>query len=205
MVFCNHCGNPIASENAQFCPRCGAPRPASANPQGYSTPGPYPVGRYPGQPGYPAPPAPPFGMKWLHFLIYFSLFAGAAIGFVYGILYLTGGIYNTFGSAPRDVYATFPGLQAVDVGAGVLYAVLAGFSIYTRFRLSGFRANGPVCLTILYAGGIVLSLIYTLAAHAVIGWNGEVASDVIASVMPTFAVLCLNLSYFKKRQSLFCN
>lgn len=203
MVFCSHCGNPIESENAQFCPRCGAsrtPSPAPANPQEFYYPG-----KYTDYPGYPAPPAPQPGMKWFKFLIYFSLFAGAALNFVYGVLYLTGEIYNIFGSSSRDVYATFPGLQAVDVGAGVLYAALAGFSIYTRFRLSGFRTNGPVCLTILYAGGIILSLIYTLAAHAVIGWDGEAASDVIVSVMPTFAVLCANLAYFKKRQSLFCN
>lgn len=203
MAFCNHCGHPIESEAAQFCPRCGAPRKQSP---GYAPMAPNnPPSNPPYSPYPPAPPAPQLGMKWFKFLIYFSLFAGAAVDFVNCVLYLTGGMYSIYGVSPREMYAAFPGLQAVDVVAGILSAGIAGFSIYTRFRLAGFRANAPLCLTILYAAGIAFSLIYTLASHAVTQWNADAASDVIVSVMPTFAVLCVNQGYFKKRQSLFCN
>ena len=61
----------------------------------------------------------PLGMKWYKFLIYFALFAGAFVNFIYGINYISGGIYvvETNGLTTADtVYKLYGvGLQVVDI------------------------------------------------------------------------------------------
>lgn len=219
MAFCSKCGGSIEPENAQFCPRCGAPRsappvytpPAPVNPpvqQQYhgNYPNQYPP-QYPPQP-YPPMPVPQLGMKWYKFLIYFSLFAAAVLDLINGFLYLTGQIYalQSAGTiSPEVVYAMWGSLRALDVTVGILYLGLALVAIYTRFRLSDYRADGPTCLTIMYAAAAIVTLLYSLIFQAIVQVDIETMSSTITSLMTSIAMICVNHTYFRKRKALFTN
>ena len=94
-TFCSKCGAQIESEEQQFCSHCGEKIKrqtdvSSASPINDETPiqmnesasiaqNPYVVAN---QPVFQHP------MKWFKFLIYFALFFGAVINFVFGFNYI---------------------------------------------------------------------------------------------------------------------
>lgn len=150
MKYCSSCGSQLNNENQQFCSNCGAKLcadPAINEQNTVTSQTPYPQQQVIQNPVYQAQNmnATP-SMKWFKFLIYFALFAGAVINLAYGITYISGDIYEiqTNGQATSEmVYSLFSGLKAVDVFYGVVMILIGGFSIFTRFRLSQYRKNGP--------------------------------------------------------------
>ncbi len=193
MSFCKSCGTQIENENAQFCPKCGT---AITQPQQQWTPD-YATGT----------PTEQFKMKWYKWLIYFVLFAGALLNFVNGFNYITGGIYFTQSDGKvtaEEVYSLLgEGLKTVDVAFGIALIAIAAFGIYTRFRLAKFKANGPMCLYILYGAGLVASLVYNIAAASFV--EGSFTSDIVTSIVGPAIVIWVNYVYFNKRKSLFIN
>lgn len=146
-------------------------------------------------------------MKWFNFLIYFSLFFGAVINFVFGFNFLTGGIYfvQSDGQVSADmVYSMFDGLKAVDIIYGILMIALAGFSIYTRFRLSKYKANGPMCICMVYGASAGIALLYIIAVSVITGESRLIGSNVV-SIIASVVLIVLNYIYFNKRKELFVN
>lgn len=156
----------------------------------------------------PSEPIVQYKMKWFKFLINFSLFFGAFINLVNGFNYITGGIYfaQTDGRVTAEmVYSTFgSGLKVLDVIQGVLLIVMAGFAIYTRFRLAKFKVNAPLCVYILYGAGAGLTLLYNVALLVVTGVNQFTVGS-IGSLAVSVGFLLLNYAYFTKRKALFVN
>ncbi|MGN0573915.1 MAG: zinc-ribbon domain-containing protein [Acutalibacteraceae bacterium] len=215
MKFCSKCGVQLGDE-IQFCHNCGskveAPAETSAPVENvvYNSPI---YGQQPPQNQYyvPAEPIAQHSMKWYKFLIYFSLFLGAIINLINGLIYMTGGIYYVLsnGESSADIVYGFygGGLKALDVTYGILLIAFAGFGIYTRSRLAKYKSNGPKCICILFVAGAVLTLLYNIALIAVTGLdfgemiNGEDCGSIGASI----GMAVYNYYYFKKRKDLFVN
>lgn len=145
-------------------------------------------------------------MKWFEFLINFALFAGAVINLAYEITYISGDIYEiqTNGQATSEmVYSLFSGFKALDVFYGFIMILIGGFSIFTRFRLSQYRKNGPY-FCMFYTGiGAGLSLIYSIAVMSISGVNR--VATVVVSVIISAVFIIFNIKYFGKRKKLFTN
>ena len=220
MSFCSNCGSAM-NDGDQFCQVCGQPAGAQQQPA-YPVPSqtPYNPGQTPYQPVQtPYNPTPYNGsyvyrperpMNWFKFLIYFSLFAGAVLNAINGILMLTGAQY---GSDAADVYAMMPSLKTVDTLFGLTSIATAALQIYTRFQLSGFKRNALTFLTACYGIVAALSLAYLLAASTIIndfantfGVEGYAlsASD-FSSILSPIVFCVINYVYFKKRADLFVN
>ena len=202
-MFCTNCGSQVA-DGARFCTSCGAAIPAAA-PQ-------------PAQPQYqqpqPAQPqsqyqqpiqTPTQGMKWFHFLIYFGLFAGAVINVINGIMAITGAQYD--GSA-KLVYRMIDGLQTLDVIYGLALLATAALGIYARFRLAGYRKNGPHMLIVVYLVVAIAQLVYLIGLYVVlpeIVMDAVDTSSVIGGIIGSGIAVAINTTYFKKRAHLFVN
>lgn len=227
-MFCRNCGNNL-DEGVSFCAACGTPVQAAPTEQPAPQPAPQPVQQpvyqqpvyqqptYQ-QPTYqnPAYQQNPTGyapvvfvqempMKWYKFLIYFSLFASAVLNLINGIGMLTGTIYQ--GQADL-VYAVFDGLKGLDTFMGVFALALAGFAIFVRFQLSGYKKIAPRLLLILYIGVVVFDLSYIIGLGSVLP---EMAMDMIdttsfySSMISSAVFAVVNFIYFKKRAHLFVN
>lgn len=194
-MYCPNCGS-YNPDQAPSCGQCNAPLNASApnaNHPNYQQP-------YYQQPTS-APATPELPMKWFKFLIYFALFFGAIANIATGANTLTGKIYPN----PDAVYSTYSGLQAIDIYMGVACFVLAAMGIITRFRLSGYRKDGPSFLIALYILTAVLNVLYVVAIvlFTSLSFNDLNTTTVITSVITSAIMVVCNKTYFDKRKALF--
>ena len=190
-MFCPHCGKNL-QDTAAFCAHCGQPVQQPEQPTD-------PVILPPD----PAPILPP--MKWFKFLIYFSLFAGAVLNFINGITTMLG---TQYGEYKQLVYSTFGALRFFDLFCGIYLIALAVFSIYTRFRLAGFRANAPRLLMIVYIAAAVYALLQTAGSMAILpqdSWADIDFTSVISSLVSSMIWIAVNNKYFQNRAFLFVN
>lgn len=218
-MFCRNCGNNLP-EGTSFCTACGTPIQAAPAEQPAPQPVQQPVYQQPvyqqpnyqqnpyQQPVYQQPPVvfvQEMPMKWYKFLIYFSLFASAVLNVINGLGLLTGTIYQ--GQADL-VYATFEGLKGLDTFVGIFSLALAGFAVFVRFQLSGYKKLAPRLLLILYIGVIVFDLVYIIGMGTVLP---DIAMDMIdtssfySSMISSAVFAIVNYIYFKKRAHLFVN
>ena len=105
----------------------------------------------------------------------------------------------------ESVYAFFDGLQAVDLIFGLGSLALAGFAVYTRFQLAGFKKGSPKLLLMTYIFSCVLGLAYVLAVGAIIGMGDMNFASPIVSVIGAVIAVIVNKIYFDKRAHLFTN
>lgn len=175
-MYCKNCGTKL-SENATFCTVCGEPvdntAPLPADPATL------PQNTYP--------------MKWHKFLIYFQLFAAALIS-LYNAVVCFRAVFLGLG-----VFGPWNAFYAIG---GVISVVLAVWAIYVRFRLAGFRKNGPKLYILFLAINCVFQVL-----NLVISFGGDITttSSAIGSVMSSALMLVLTNIYYKKRAELFVN
>ena len=230
--FCTNCGarvaqggnTPVNQPNGQQQTYAQQPynqQPYNQQPYNRQPYNQQPYNRQPyGQPQRPvSQPSNTVGghpMAWYKFLIYFSLFAGAVLNAVSGIMSLTGANYHEDGSDYSEVfYKFFPGLQTVDIIFGILCIALAAFGIYVRFRLSGYCANGPKMLSLLYTAVAAMNVVYLIALYIVI--SGSAIGDrvdfseivnvgaIVSNSAVSIAMIGINKKYFDNRKELFVN
>lgn len=175
-MYCKNCGTKLP-ENAIFCTVCGEPVDNAASLP--ADPATLPQNTYP--------------MKWHKFLIYFQLFAAALIS-----------LYNAV-ECFRTVFlglGVFDPWNVVYAIAGVICVVLAVWAIYVRFRLAGFRKNGPKMYILFLAINCVFQVL-----NLVIVFGGDITttSSAIGSVGAGVLMLVLTNIYYKKRADLFVN
>ena len=200
MKYCMKCGNPTDDEMQKFCMKCGTALEDETEVIYNNSRESLDILET------------KYSMKWFKFLIYFSLFAGAAINISNGINRITGFIYSMHSSgelSAETVYA-FWGmpLRILDISFGLLYFGLAAFSIVTRFRLSGYKKNGPKFLYILYGANLISSLAYCVGLTFIIGDTSifiEIFGSDIGALVITCVVFYVNYKYFSKRKELFIN
>ena len=227
-MICPICGATV-DNGAQFCPNCGTVFASAAAPQQpqqyqqqqypYQQPQQqqYPYQQYqqqqypyqqPQQYPYQQPntlnnQAPAVGMKWFKFLIYFGLFAGAVMNALSAVTFLTGSMY---GVNPNMVYAVFGDLKTLDMLVGILLLAVAALGIFTRFRLSGYRKNGPAMLNVTYLAAVVTQVIYIIGVLSILpeeAFQYLNFTSVGASIAVSVVMVFVNTAYFKKRKYLF--
>ena len=110
--------------------------------------------------------ATPLGMGWYKFLIYFGLFAGALLNFLYGINYVTGGVYFVESNGlitAEDVYDFYgEGLLFVDILFGLILIGLTVFGLLLRNKLAKFKPDAPQLLYYYYGVSAGASLLYSI-------------------------------------------
>lgn len=144
------------------------------------------------------------GMKWFKFIIWVQLFLNAILNVREGIIGLTGAQYD--GMAER-VYRFYENLKIYDTIYGVAVILLAAYAIWVRFKLSGFKKDGPMMYFICLGANIVIPLIYVALASGEIGVSmGDVLSNGSSTtIVGSIIMLVVNIVYFKNRKHLFVN
>lgn len=186
MKYCPQCGEPIENETTLTCPRCGA---SLSDGNGAEVP----VAESSARP-----------MKWYKFLIYFLLWFSAVLNFVTGILTATGLIYNMeTGVTAEQIYNFFGiALRIHDIIFGLLLIVIAVIAVTARQHLKAFKKTGPKLLYTIYIIDLALSIIQPLFSGVVVGTTITIDWTSLAG---SVAILAANITYFKKREHLFCN
>lgn len=209
MKYCGSCGSQL-NENQQFCSNCGAKLCADSaanNENAVVSQTTYPQQQMMQNQTNQAQNmnAEP-SMKWFKFLTNFGLFAGAVLNFLYSTLYISGGVYESQSDGKvtsEMVYSLFSGLKTIDVCYGIIMIAIGGFCIFTRFRLSKYRKDGPSYLYILFGVNGGLSLIYSITVMGISGVNQ--ISTAVVSVITSVVLIIFNIKYFDKRKNVFTN
>lgn len=202
-MFCSNCGKELP-DSVAFCTNCGAKLKNTDYTQAGNTRAPWTQQYNPVTPAQPVQPALP--MNWYKFLIYFSLFAGAVVNFISGILNLTGGNYLIYGVDPETVYSAFDGMHTLDIGFGIVYFALIPFALIARSSLAKFKKDAPNMFYIYHGASMIVSVIYNIFSVIITGGS---VSEIIAQALGTAAgvvlFVALNIIYFNKRKHLFVN
>lgn len=220
---CPQCGAPN-NDGSRFCKHCGSDLFQAQEPQQnvnqsyqqeqppvYQQPNPQQYQQaqyYPPQQNTMADKYNGHPMGWYKFLIYFALFANAALNVLSGIRSISG---IQYGEDSRTVYGVFPGLKTIDVIFGVVLFLLAAYAIVTRFQLSGLKKNGPAMLYGVYILNMICSIIYIIAVYAVVSSSSAInvgslfGSQIVSSFVVPIVFLIINIVYFGKRKDIFVN
>lgn len=178
-MICKRCYSEI-DDSCLYCPNCNAP--TGDNPLNV----------------YGSDHKPWHPMKWYKFLIYFALFAGAALNLFSAVSMLSGSYYAAD-------YARFAGLRTTEIVFGVALLVLVALMIVARFRLAAYRRNGPILLYTVYITTFLLQLatciVYPVVLH--ISFLFYIDFYTIVNFIEGILLLVLNRIYFKKRRFLF--
>lgn len=175
-MYCKNCGTKLP-ENAAFCTVCGEPvdnaAPLPADPATL------PQNTYP--------------MKWHKFLIYFQLFVSAILNLYHSVQFFRALFSDPDGFGLWSVICIFFGAACV---------VLAVWAIYVRFRLAGFRKNGPKLYILFLAINCVFQVL-----NVIISFGGDVyeISSEVSGLITIGVMLALSNIYYKKRADLFVN
>mgnify|MGYP006907452257 CR=1 FL=1 len=153
-------------------------------------------------PGY----AGDYPMAWFKFLIYFMLFANAAINMFTAVTYLTGSVYLGEDMTMSDVealYMFYPTAKMIDVIYGVLLIALAAYAIFTRFQLSGFKRRGPFLFILMYVLNLVIGLLYGISIMFTLETGLLGFISFVPSIITSVVMIFVNVVYFRKREELF--
>lgn len=217
-MICNRCGKMIP-DDTRFCPNCGnviqmqqvpSREPQQQQQQQYQNYDPQPS--YPDYQNYQIDPMmqpqaaavnqPP--MNWFKFIIYVQLFLSAALNLINAIGAFNGSHYD--GSADL-VYGFFPGQKTNDMIYGVCLLILVALAIYARFRLAGFKRNGPTMYYLFCGLSLVFALLYLILSANTLGVSitDVMTASTTGTLIGMIVLLVINLVYFGKRKHLFVN
>lgn len=147
-----------------------------------------------------------YPMAWFKFLIYFMLFANAAINIFTAVTYLTGSVYLGEDMTMSDVealYMFYPTAKMIDVIYGVLLIALAAYAIFTRFQLSGFKRRGPFLFILMYVLNLVIGLLYGISIMFTFETGLLGFISFVPSIITSVVMIFVNVVYFRKREELF--
>lgn len=147
---------------------------------------------------------PQLPMKWHKFLIYFSLWASAAVVVFNGITLLTGMHYGG-GNQTELVYRMYEGMKPVDLLFGLVMIAFAIAYIITRFQLAGMKRQGTKLVVWLPLAVAAFDLLYPLAVSFVTDLPlGELMDSASVGGMIGGVVLAMcNRQYYGKRDFMF--
>mgnify|MGYP004624807009 FL=1 len=145
-------------------------------------------------------------MAWFKFLIYFMLFANAAINIFTAVTYLTGSVYLGEDMTMSDVealYMFYPTAKMIDVIYGVLLIALAAYAIFTRFQLSGFKRRGPFLFILMYVLNLVIGLLYSISIMFTLEAGLLDFISLVPPIITSVVMIFVNVVYFRNREELF--
>lgn len=168
-----------------------------------------------GQQGYPQPYPQSslqnagLPMNWHKFLVYFALWASAALYVISGILTIIGAQYTGYAEL---VYAFIPSLRILDIVYGIAQLGLAVLAFITAFKLLKLKRGAPKLLTLLYIVSIVTAVVYVVVFAIILLNYGSDLGDLVSAFASTFSsigisvfMIIANSIYYKKRAHLFVN
>ena len=141
------------------------------------------------------------GMKWFKFLIYFALFAGAAINLAMLVLEIHN-IVAIDDFAVAFASSNFKWAFAVVIVYCIFLLGFAVMLIVTRFRLASFKSDGPILLYVIHFANFVLSLSYCIAASYILGASVFNITQILNLILQA-AMFQINYIYFENRADLF--
>lgn len=200
-MFCQNCGKEIR-DNTLFCPYCGTSTKAGTveNHAASGTSGTSGISTAPWQ---NTMTSTEMGMKWYKWVIWVQLFLTALSSVFMGISLLTGKqiVDVSF------IYTLLGTLKVLNVIFGIIYVVLAVMSILVRNQLAHYKTGAPSnflhLLIILWVVGVVYPIIVSLVTNT-FSVFGDILKT-IPSIIFFVIYYTLNRTYFKKRESMFCN
>ncbi len=134
-------------------------------------------------------------LKWHRFLVAVFLIVGAAVN-------LFNGIRLIFLNYPADTALHHEGARILDVIVGFGMLLLTILGVHVRFRLSGYYKDGPKRLALLEGSSLIINLVYSVAAYAMLG---HIALSFVCHILLDGAMLFINTRYFKRREHMFIN
>lgn len=187
MHDCPNCGS-VCDDSSRFCSCCGARQPQTVSSS--------------------QPPEKALGMGWFKYIIWFQLFANGLLNVSNAIACFSGRFH---GRDYEILFSMAPEMKSVTMLYGALLLALAGFAVFTRFRLSGFFRNGPGCYLALLCVQVVTAIVFSVLFQVII--VSSPASryfemnhlDTISSATTNIIMLIWNIFYFRKRRHLFTN
>lgn len=150
----------------------------------------------------------PQGMLWFYFIIWVQLFLNAALNVRTGVMAMTGAQYELdgYGNVSGTIYRIYENLQMYDTVYGISLIVLAVLAIFVRFRLSGYKKNGPMLYLVLLGANIVIPLIYAFFASEEINATiAEVLNGSELNFIGCIVLFFINIFYFHNRKDKFVN
>ncbi len=134
--------------------------------------------------------------------------------------FLTGARYMDprYGNISEVFYQVFPSLQWIDISYGLILIAIAGYQIYTRFQLAGFKHGAPKKLLWLYAVSIIAGFAYIFSSSTAVTlqliklnepdaaekvWS--FAGSSMWSLIPDVIMFLINKKYYYNRKELFVN
>ena len=197
-MFCQNCGKEIR-DNTLFCPYCGTSTKAGTV-ENHAASGTSGISTAPWQ---NTMTSTEMGMKWYKWVIWVQLFLTALSSVFMGISLLTGKqiVDVSF------IYTLLGTLKVLNVIFGIIYVVLAVMSILVRNQLAHYKTGAPSnflhLLIILWVVGVVYPIIVSLVTNT-FSVFGDILKT-IPSIIFFVIYYTLNRTYFKKRESMFCN
>ncbi|MBQ6774314.1 MAG: hypothetical protein IJP48_09680 [Synergistaceae bacterium] len=94
-------------------------------------------------------------LKWHKCMIYFLLWAGAAVSLIEALVLLSGANKGL-------VYLMYPSMQSIDIAYSLVLIALSAYQVYTRFQLAAFKRGAPRKLLLVYLAGPAALLLYML-------------------------------------------
>ena len=134
-------------------------------------------------------------MKWHCFLIYFSLWSLALSAALEA--------FDTFSfrGMNSEIYGVSENLY---IAIGVIYSLLAAFTVITRFALARYRRRAPAMLCAVYSVQSALLFAAYCLERASSGTDIDI-TQTATSISALLAILIANIIYYRKRAHLFVN
>lgn len=145
-----------------------------------------------------------YPMNWYKFVIYFQLFAAAAMRIWTAKQYFCGDFYGGREIA-MQIYAVWGKLQILDIAAGVLSVALAFYMIVVRQKLYYYMKNVEWYYFAIYPAAAVIDMGYVFMSNRIVGIRIDNTALTIVSAAESLIMAGLNYIYFRKRKELFVN
>ncbi len=143
------------------------------------------------------------GMGWYKFMIYFWLFAGAAVSFFLGGIGLWSaqimGEIDQYSSS----YADQSPLTPILVVTGILFIAFGVLNIFCRVLMARFSKKAIVTAHVASGISIACSLFGSFGSS--LNENASSTMVWVFILIVSIVVLVINITYFKKRAHLFVN
>lgn len=141
------------------------------------------------------------GMKWYQFIIYLPLLIGAILNIFMSLSFITGTRYLNNTNA---VYATYNGLQAIDIIYGLISIGISIWALTIYVHMKKFRTKAPQYTNIYLIIRTAITAIYSIAFIGITGVADSFSSDLV-SVVVWISMIIYNKKYFAERESFFVN
>ena len=145
-------------------------------------------------------------LKYHKFLIYFGLWAMAAVNSVYAALYYSGIMYHWAREVASSdmIYNIYgKGIKILDMVYATLLIVNAALALISRYRLSRRCTDGGYLVSgiLLFQG--ILPIVYSVSAHFITGITAAFNLKGILTLVLYALVSLVTLMYYKKRRDTF--